>query len=137
MKKIDRQSDRPFIFFQKWTCGRGFSELNLAHCLQNYSSNLFKNLRCERNNIFPHFCFSTHLILSKNSFVVFLRVYHRVFSRNVLHENRAKIAQRFAYVSSKICTQFRCFCAKAISRKFCRKSWYLRISLFPAISLFR
>ena len=33
----------------------------------------------------------------------------RVSSLNFLHENRAKIAQRFAYVS-KNCTKFRCFC---------------------------
>ena len=126
---FDRQSDRHFIKNFLVLISLIFSETTHLIC--------FRFEGAKKNNIFPHFCFSTHLILSKNSFVVFLRVYHRVFSRNVLHENRAKIAQRFAYVSSKICTQFRCFCAKAISRKFCRKSWYLRISLFPAFSLFR
>ena len=35
----------------------------------------------------------------------------RVSSKKILHENCAKIAQRFAYVSSKNCTKFRCFCA--------------------------
>ena len=52
-----------------------------------------------------------------------------------------EIAQRFAYVSIKHCTKFRCFCA------LMRKSYFAQIlkkmlvfayiSLFPAISLFR
>ena len=57
-----------------------------------------------------------------------------------MHKNRAKITERFAYVLSKNCPKFRFFahlCKKANSRKFWRKSGYLCISLFPAISWFR
>ena len=39
-------------------------EFNFAHFFRNYSSDRFKILRCDRNNIFLHF-FSTHLVLSK------------------------------------------------------------------------
>ena len=42
-----------------------------------------------------------------------------------------------SYVPSKNCTKFRYYFALAISCKFWRKSWFLRISLFPAISLFQ
>ena len=42
-----------------------------------------------------------------------------------------------SYVPSKNCTKFRYYFASAISCKFWRKSWFLRISLFPAISLFQ
>ena len=45
----------------------------------------------------------------------------RVSSRIFLHENRAKIAQRFSYLSSKHCTKFRCFCA------LMRKSYFPQI----------
>ena len=49
------------------------SEINFTHFLQNYSSYLFKISRCDRNNIFPHFCFSTYLILSKKYFRGFFK----------------------------------------------------------------
>ena len=45
----------------------------------------------------------------------------RVSSRIFMHENRAKIAQRFSYLSSKHCTKFRCFCA------LMRKSYFPQI----------
>ena len=59
-------------FFQKYNSK--FLKFNFRIILiRNYASDLFKILRCDRKNIFPHFCFSTYLILSKKYFRGFFK----------------------------------------------------------------
>ena len=63
---------------------------------------------------------------TRHNFFIVLHYLHwqkscRVSSRNFLHENRAKITHRFAYVSSKNCTKFRWFCS------LMRKSYFAQI----------
>ena len=60
------------------------SEFDFAHFLQNYSSDLFQILRCDRNNIFPHFYFSTDLLLSKfNKSISTRPKFVELFNKNI------------------------------------------------------
>ena len=67
---------------------RFFADLRRGLNLLNSDSDLLKILRCNRNNIFPHVCFSTHLILSKNSFADF-------FMRWPIKIKNSKISNNF------------------------------------------
>ena len=58
----------------------------LVSISRNFSSDMFKILTCDRNNKFPHFCFSTrHLFWVKYSLTdSFKRVYKIAFQKKII-----------------------------------------------------
>ena len=69
-----KNSGRTLLLIIISTLKLRISYFNFAHFLGNYSSDMLKILRCDRNNKFPHFCFSTrHLFWVKYSFKDFFK----------------------------------------------------------------